>query len=213
MNFLAHCALAADAADQWECSPQQKKGLLAGAVIGDFVKGSIPEDWPIPLQAGARLHRRVDALSNTLPGIRTSCDRYPAHLRRFAPIFVDMLADHSLANQWPDYYNEDIDNFARECYQAIATFEDYLSQPGKRFFAYMQESNLLANYHQWHHIRRGLASVLRRLQREEMLAEVERASAEVAPLTQGDFAGFYPELRAAWQEWDAFAAINAEPRS
>ena len=105
MNFLAHCSLAHDAALIWQCDHDQRSGLLAGAVIGDFVKGQLPQQWPHALRAGARLHRKVDALSNINSGIRQNCDRYPAHMRRFAPIFVDMLADHCLALNWQNYYD------------------------------------------------------------------------------------------------------------
>ena len=55
MNFLAHCALADDAADSsWQCNEQERQGLLAGAVLGDFVKGTIPAYWPLALQAGIK---------------------------------------------------------------------------------------------------------------------------------------------------------------
>ena len=164
MNFLAHCALAQDAAERWNCNAAQRSGLLAGAIIGDFVKGRIPLDWPLELQAGARLHRRIDALSNTNEHIRNSCNRYPAHLRRFAPIFVDMLADHCLSHAWEDYYRHARPGFAGDCYAAVDRYSHHLNTSGQRFFDYMCDQDLLANYHDWHHISRGLAAVLRALE-------------------------------------------------
>lgn len=205
MNFLAHCALAADAAETWSCTPEQREGLLAGAVLGDFVKGYIPSDWPLPLQAGTRLHRKVDALSNRNPAIRDTCNRFPTHLRRYAPIFVDMLADHCLSHSWDDYYNDDLDAFTDECYQAIDVYAVYVSGRADRFLDYMKDVDLLANYHQWTHISRGLASVLRRLDRAHLLDDVDRHSYALVTQSQQDFEQYFPQLRSAWDDWNAFS--------
>ena len=212
MNFLAHCALADDAAGVWQVDTEARRGLLAGAFIGDFIKGPLPSDWPPALRAGARLHRRIDALSNRSAGIRRSCDRFPEHLRRFAPIFVDMLADHSLSLSWAQHYSQPIAAFSEECYAAIEAYAEQLPAPGQRFFSYMQDVDLLANYHEWDHVARGLHSVLKRLQREPWFAEVEAASRALIVPTGADFADYYPELRRAWETWDAFEAIAA-PRN
>jgi acyl carrier protein phosphodiesterase len=212
MNFLAHCSLAHDAAQTWQCDPEQRAGLLAGAVIGDFVKGQLPQAWPHALRAGARLHRKVDALSNINPGIRKNCDRYPAHLRRFAPIFVDMLADHCLALNWQNYYDMDPQVFSADCYGAIASYQEYLTPEANRFFTYMRDVDLLANYDEWSNVARGLKSVLRRLRRDHWFEEVEQASLATVPGTHADFTGYYPELQQAWTDWNAFT-VTAAPRN
>ena len=64
MNFLAHCALTQDASDCWENGDALRSGLLAGAILADFGKGPIASKWPLELQAGVRLHRRIDAFTN-----------------------------------------------------------------------------------------------------------------------------------------------------
>ena len=212
MNFLAHCSLAHDAALIWQCDHDQRSGLLAGAVIGDFVKGQLPQQWPHALRAGARLHRKVDALSNINSGIRQNCDRYPAHMRRFAPIFVDMLADHCLALNWQSYYDMELQTFSEDCYRAIADYEEYLTPEAHRFFTYMRDVDLLANYDEWSNVARGLKSVLRRLQRDHLFEEVEQASLATVPGTHSDFTQYYPELQQAWADWNAFT-VTAAPQS
>ena len=206
MNFLAHCALASDAAEAWSCDAQQREGLLAGAVLGDFVKGYIPTDWPLALQAGTRLHRKIDALSNQNVCIRENCNRFPPHLRRYAPIFVDMLADHCLSQRWSDYYDAELRTFTEECYQAIDVYAGHLNGNADRFLDYMKEVDLLANYHQWQHMSRGLASVLRRLNRPHWLEEVEHHSNALVQECHEDFEQYFPQLRGAWQDWNAFRA-------
>jgi len=203
MNFLAHCALAHDAALSWDCDTHSRRGLLAGAVIGDFIKGPIPGDWP-----GTRLHRKVDALSNQLPAIRRHCDEFPSHMRRFAPIFVDLLADHCLAQHWQAYYVSPLSAFSSECYDAMAAYQSYLPKHAERFVAYMFEVDLLANYHQWPHIARGLKSVLKRLDREHLHPEVEQTAQRVAVGSHAHFGVYFPQLQTAWHSWDVFEVLD-----
>ena len=68
----------------------------------------------------------------------------------------------------------------------------------------MRDTDLLASYDQWQHVERGLASVLRRLQRPEILTQVKQASADQVDRTDQDLARFYPQLRQAWRGWNAF---------
>ena len=92
MNFLAHCLLA------W---PGQ--GWIAGGVLGDFVKGRLPESLPPELRAGIRLHRRIDSFANRLADMKPSVARFDDQLRRAAPVLLDIVADHCLALTWPRY--------------------------------------------------------------------------------------------------------------
>jgi len=213
MNFLAHCSLAHDAAEVWQCSEQERIGLLAGAVIGDFVKGPIPTDWPTPLRAGARLHRKVDALSNLNPAIRTNCNRFPTHLRRLAPIFVDLLADHCLSLNWQTHYDMEIEYFSQTCYAALEEYAQFQNPNAQALSQYMRNVDLLASYDEWPHVRRGIKSVLRRLRQEGLLEEVETASLATLAGTHTDFATYYPDLRQAWHSWNAFDAIAAPQNS
>ena len=97
VNFLAHCLLG-----------HPHEALMAGGFIGDFVKGPVPETLPPELQAGVRLHRRVDAVSNRLPGIRTSVGRLDPELRRVGPVLLDILGDHCLATRWDRHGHGDL---------------------------------------------------------------------------------------------------------
>jgi acyl carrier protein phosphodiesterase len=205
MNFLAHCALAHDAARIWQVDERQRAGLLAGAVLGDFLKGALPETWPEALAAGTRLHRKVDAMSNLHPGVRESCEHFEPPLRRFAPIYVDLIADHCLSLDWQSHYALDLNQFSDECYGAIHGHRAYLDEQGARFLDYMLKEDLLSNYHQWRHIERGLSSVLRRLDRADLARTTHEACRMAMPVVRRCFAGFYPDLRGAWHHWNAFS--------
>ncbi len=209
MNFLAHCALATDAAKQWHCNQKEQEGLVAGAVIGDFAKGLVNPAWPRPLQAGVHLHRKIDALSNQHPAVKTGSNRFPTNLRRLAPIFLDLLADYHLANRWHKYYEPDLAEFSRVCYASIRVYQHYLPQRGQKFVNYMERVDLLHHYKNWDAVVVGLESVLRRLQQPPGKAEVISACRRLTPEVETDFVQLYPDLRAHWQTWNAFDVIAA----
>lgn len=201
MNFLAHCALAADASATWNVAASQDGGLLAGAIIADFSKGRVNPQWPQSLQAGIRLHRRIDAVSNQHAAILKSCARYPKQLRRFAPIFVDILMDYHLSHSWHNYSQQDLSKFAQRCYAAVAYYQDYLPEHGRRFAAYMQDSNLLARYHEWPTIERAITSSLRRLRRQHLTATAVAATRDIADQSLDDFHEFYGDFRRHLVHW------------
>lgn len=208
MNFLAHVALASDAAAAWQCSPEDAEGLIAGAIIGDFVKGRIPADWPVELQAGVALHRKIDALSNVHLGIQASCASYPAELRRFAPIFLDLLADHSLSRRWTEFYGDDIAVLSQASYQSVRTYQHLLPERGHRFVEYMEDVDLLANYHEWAHVQQGIRSVLRRLRRTLDTDLVMTNCAARIEETDALLSHLYPDLRRDTAQWDAFKSVG-----
>ena len=206
MNFLAHATLASDAADEWGASDEQRQGLLAGAILGDFVKGRIKPTWPEAIQRGVWLHRKLDAQSNRNSNVGLVSNLYPADLRRYAPIFIDLLADYHLSNHWETYNESEIDTFCMEVYQSMAHYEFLFDDNAKRFSEYMVEANLLATYHQWPAIRRGLHSVVRRLNQRSKTTTletdyIEQASKQVLDRSETELLNLYTDLQSALPSW------------
>ena len=200
MNFLAHCLIAARANPGNET---MAAGLIAGAILGDFVKGPVPERWPAPLQAGIRLHRRIDAFSNGSGGVRRSCNRFPADLRRLAPVFVDIVADHCLATDWPAFHDEPLETFSRRCYTTLEPHAHRLDSPGRRYLDWLVKEDLMARYRSGAAMERGLLSVTRRLDREHLNDALLEFVAGYLPDLHDDFRGYFPELLAHGREWTA----------
>jgi acyl carrier protein phosphodiesterase len=205
VNFLAHCALASDASQCWPNGELLLEGLLAGAVVADFSKGPIAKTLPAELQTGIRLHRRIDAYSNQHPAIRETCSNFPKELRRYAPIFIDILADYYLSLAWDEYYPASRTDFSEQCYEAC---EHYSANPAnatsdqlRRFIAYMRETDLLASYHEWQHVERALHSVLRRLEKEELLPAVIATCLEQRDSGQSAFRIYFPDTRQQLTSW------------
>ncbi len=185
MNFLAHCLLA-----------RPGDGYLAGAVLGDFVKGPIPASLPVELQAGVRLHRRIDSYSNRLPALKPSVARFDPALRRVAPVLLDIVADHCLAVRWRRYSDDDIAAFTAQVYAAIARFEDCVPERGQRFVRYMVETDLLARYSDPSVALRAMDHVLERLRLRHLAPLLRSPLAELLPSFIADSTVYFPLLQA-----------------
>ncbi|MFD1801543.1 ACP phosphodiesterase [Mixta tenebrionis] len=89
MNFLAHLHLASLA-----------NSSLAGNLIADYVRGDPLPHWPADIAAGIALHRRLDALTDALPEVRSAKRLFRDSTRRVAPITLDVVWDHFLSRYW-----------------------------------------------------------------------------------------------------------------
>ncbi|MDE0661635.1 MAG: ACP phosphodiesterase [Gammaproteobacteria bacterium] len=187
MNFLAHCLLA-----------HPGEGLVAGGVLGDFVKGSIPESFPVELRAGVRLHRRIDSFSNRLPAMKKSAARFPRPLRRVAPVLLDIVADHCLALSWPRHGIGDLKNFTARAYAAVGRYRDWIPARGSEFVRRMIETDLLARYNDPAVALRAMEHVLTRLRMRHLGPGLAEAFDDSFAALADDFDAYYPEL-------DAFA--------
>ena len=86
MNFLAHLWLT------------DRAGLpLAGAILGDILRGALPADMPEPLARSVMLHRHVDAHTDRHPRVVAAREHFAPGARRYAGILLDVLFDHVLA--------------------------------------------------------------------------------------------------------------------
>jgi acyl carrier protein phosphodiesterase len=206
VNFLAHCLIADHATDR------ELPELVAGGFLGDFIKGTVPAELPSGLALGVRLHRRIDAFSNQLPGISLSCGRFPAPLRRLAPAFVDVIADHFLATHWEQFSSERIEDFSARAYAQIAHHQSWLSGPGRRLFDYMCDVDLLSGYRDTQVMHRGLKSITRRIDQQHLDAELVLAVDNLLVPLEADFHAYFPELLQHGRAWIA-PQLSAEPQS
>ncbi|BDH46850.1 acyl carrier protein phosphodiesterase [Salmonella enterica subsp. enterica serovar Choleraesuis] len=109
MNFLAHLHLASLA-----------ESSLLGNILADFVRGSPDDDWSPEIVAGIYMHRRVDALTDGLPQVRTALEWFRPETRRVAPIALDVMWDHFLSRHWKQLAPEvDLPDFIDRARQDI----------------------------------------------------------------------------------------------
>lgn len=184
MNFLAHGLLA------WP-----DPGHVAGGILGEFVKGTIPNTLPSRLYEGVRLHRRIDAYSNQLAQMKPSVLRFGPELRRFAPVLLDVVADHLLAKHWQEFGIGELPEFAGDVYAAIEAHDEHVPERGRRFIDYCIDADLLGNYGDYRVIRRALAHIMKRLRAEHRMMLVDRIVIEQEQALLDDFRTYFPLLQ------------------
>ena len=200
--------LADKASFQWKCSLEQRDGLLAGAVIGDFHKGRVNLAWPRELVAGIKLHRRIDSLSNKSESVKPTSRFYPKELRRFAPIYFDILADHFLANNWACWSSGALKDLTRDSYHALNKFGAYIPERNKEFVSFMRKKDLLAGYQHWGNIELATCGVMRRLGRPELSDPSIQSMSSALKKCEFSFRSCLNEMVDHTANWNAFDSFR-----
>ncbi|MDH4569263.1 DUF479 domain-containing protein [Pseudomonas sp. BN414] len=183
MNYLAHLHLGGS-------QPAQ----LLGSLYGDFVKGPLAGRWPADIEAGIRLHRRIDAFTDSHPLITQAKLRFPSERRRFAGILLDVFFDHCLARDWQLYAAEPLDAFTHHVYQVLG---DEPELPGRLALIAprMAAQDWLGSYREFETLELVINGISRRFSRPERLAgAMAELEALYLPLSD-DFRQFYPQLQ------------------
>ena len=185
MNYLAHLHLGGERPEQ-----------LLGSLYGDFVKGPLAGQWPAPIEASIRLHRRIDVFTDAHPLIVAARSRFPAARRRYSGILIDLFFDHCLALHWQRFAAQPLDEFTGQVYRVLAA-EAALPQRLAMIAPRMAAQDWLGSYRDFAVLEQVLRGMQRRLSRPEgldgALAELEQL---YQPLSE-DFLAFYPQLQAA----------------
>ncbi|QZX84343.1 ACP phosphodiesterase [Metapseudomonas otitidis] len=183
MNYLAHLHLGGPAPHQ-----------LLGSLYGDFVKGPLDGRWPQGIEAGIRLHRRIDLFTDTHPLVRDARALFPAARRRVSGILLDLFFDHCLARDWADYAEVPLPTFTGQVYRVLA---DQAALPGAlaRIAPRMAEQDWLGSYREFDTLAAVVGGMSRRLSRPELLAGGFDELAERYQPLSDHFRRFYPELQ------------------
>lgn len=183
MNYLAHLYLAGP-------GPEARIGNL----MGDFVKGPIPEDLPLVRQRGIALHRRIDSFTDRHPLVLRSKRRLNPPFRRYAGIIVDLFYDHLLAAQWHEYHEQPLSEFADEINRLLERDIHTLPERMQRSMRYLLQHNLLYAYREPAGIARALQGLQSRLSRPNPLGMAIDELRRHHDGLNADFTQFFPEL-------------------
>jgi acyl carrier protein phosphodiesterase len=137
MNYLGHALLSFG-------RPQ----ILAGNMIGDYVKGSlILDSFPEEIKQGIQLHRKIDEFADNHPATLRAKNLFRPHYRLYAGAFVDSMYDHYLAND-PHYFpnEKSLFDFAQQTYNHLEAHKQYLPEKFLTMLPYMVSNNWLYNY-------------------------------------------------------------------
>ncbi|MDY6901993.1 MAG: ACP phosphodiesterase [Cyanobacteriota bacterium] len=183
MNYLAHLFLS-------DGTPES----LIGNLLGDFVKGSIENIYPLKIIEGIHLHRKIDSFTDSHPIFRSSKRLIGLDRRRFSGIMIDVFYDHFLAKNWSNYSSIAIDDFTHHVYQVLQENKKILPERLKNILPDMISHDWLASYREISTIDRAINGLSRRIKRNNNLfGGVEELFLNYQQL-QTDFSMFFPEL-------------------
>jgi acyl carrier protein phosphodiesterase len=186
MNFLAHLWLT-----------EQAHLPLAGAVLGDAIRGRLDGRCAPALERSIRLHRRIDALTDAHPCVAAARARFAPGARRYAGIVLDLLYDHCLALDWPHYSAEPLADFARRAAREVAAERGAFSAAGLAPPRAAAFERLLCSYQEESALERALARVAARSSRPERLLQATRTWREHRPAARATLPVLLADLRAA----------------
>lgn len=183
MNFLAHLYLSGDFDE-----------VMLGNLMADFVKGTPPPQWSVPLRRGIMLHREIDSFTDAHLVVRESKVRlYPAY-RHYASVIVDIFYDHFLAVHWLQFSDVTLPDFARKVYQLLNDHWILLPEQMHLMAQRMQQQNWLVGYAQL----AGIEQVFRGMaRRTRFVSGMEGATEDLRKdyfLYEAEFLRFFPDL-------------------
>ncbi|SDK38858.1 ACP phosphodiesterase [Microbulbifer yueqingensis] len=183
MNYLAHLLLSGPDPD-WRL----------GGLLGDFVKGPLRGERPPAIEAGIRLHRRIDAVSDAHPAYLTALQRLGPGWRRYGGIVLDIWFDHLLSRQWSAWHHESLDHFCDQCWRDFRARSRYIPPNAWRFMQRAEQFKLLQGYPDRAVITRSLERVGQRLRRPVPLEEAMPVLIAAEQPLQLDFNQLFSDL-------------------
>ncbi|WP_205508372.1 ACP phosphodiesterase [Longitalea arenae] len=153
MNYLAHAYLSFN-----------QPAILAGNLLGDFVKGKQVNQFPDDVRKGILLHRAIDSFTDEHPATREAKIIFKPYYRLYSAAFIDVSYDHFLANDWQQFTDDSLQEFSQQVYLSLDKYRDVFPEPFKQVFPYMKQYNWLYNYRNRSGIERSFAGVVHRSQ-------------------------------------------------
>jgi acyl carrier protein phosphodiesterase len=132
MNHLAHLRLASPAGD-----------ARLGGLFGDYVKGDMTGRFPRAIEIEARLHRRIDSITDAHDFVREVKRVFPREQRRFAGIALDIYWDHLLLANWDALGGEPFEVFEEQTYAAMREGRALAPEPLRSMTPRMIEARFL----------------------------------------------------------------------
>jgi acyl carrier protein phosphodiesterase len=147
---------------------------MIGNIAGDLVKRPVATHALHPRVAdGVRRHRRVDALTDSNSDLALLKPYFPADLRRYSGIVLDVLFDYYLCRHWSSFCVFDRGNFVEGIYRVLSDDTELLPQPLAKLAPHWVQADWLAVYESLE----GVAAVLDRVSQRLQAARVRRGLA------------------------------------
>lgn len=190
MNFLGHLALA------WP-----NENLMIGGFLGDFVKGPLKGEYPVEIEQGIALHRRIDARSDCHPAMQTLKRSLPKNWTRYAGILADLYCDHLISNSKNQLLPEQEGEFFETCYGTLNKNRELFPERAQVVFNYMHSGRWLEKYADLPFTLASLELIGSRLKFDNPLAKSEAVIHDHLNLFDEQCPNLYAGMQRVVAEW------------
>ena len=190
MNHLAHFKLA---------SAHPK--LLVGNLLADHVKGRLSGRLDQGVETGIRLHRAIDAYTDSHPLVLASHARFDAPYRRYGGIITDIIYDHFLARHWSAYDQRTLHDFCRGALKEVMSYSEFLTTPARERAMRMQSTRSMEHYGSTTFIEHSFIYLSEKLKYENPLASSISQFEKHQSSLESDFMAFFPALQNFASDW------------
>jgi acyl carrier protein phosphodiesterase len=135
VNYLAHAYLSGDNED-----------VLIGNFIADHVRGNNFSNYSQGVIEGIRLHRKIDAFTDTHPLFQSSKRVFYTGFEKYSGILVDIYFDYFLAKQFSHFHRLSLDEFSANVYSRYTKNIHQMPESSARFLSYVINNNIYSNY-------------------------------------------------------------------
>jgi len=194
MNFLVHLFLSGNDND-----------LLVGNLLGDFVKGRLEGRYPVRIEQGIELHRRIDSFCARNRHFLLSKRRIDPSFGHYRGVLVDLFYDHFLAKNWAEHVEIPFLQFLSNTRRVMEEYRNYLPERLQALIPFIF-SELLPSYLEIDGISRALGRMSTRITRPSRLGEGGEELKRHYCALNGDFHVFFPELREFVRNWEGTVA-------
>ncbi len=184
MNFLGHLLVSGN-----------RPLVIVGNFMGDAVKGRDLSAWEPELQAGIRMHRRIDSFTDNHPLTLQGRERLREHCGKYAGVALDLFYDHAIAQRWDDLWPEPLEQFTQRMYRLLEQHSHLMPQRTRHMLGYMVRNDWLAGYIEIAGIARALRGLAVRVPGGEALLGAESVLVQHHAAFEQECMHFLKDLR------------------
>lgn len=197
MNYLAHIFLSGD-----------DNEVKIGNFIADFVPGRKYLDYPVNIQKGILLHRKIDTYTDNHPAFRKSKRLLFQEFRHYSAVIVDMFYDHFLAKNFNAYSEIHLSDYVSSFYKLLQQNEQILPLNVRQMLPVMIDYNWLLSYRDIDKLKDILNQMNNRTKHNSKLHNSIVVLLNNYPLFQNDFKVFFDDILKAKVEMHLSLNIN-----
>ena len=184
MNFLAHAKLGGT-----------NEEIVAGSVIGEYIKGPNLSHLPKDIETGVRLHRAIDSHVDQHSFYFKVVNSLDQKSKRYARIVLDVYCDHLLIMHWANFSDISFNQFTTHTNHLINKYIDLVPERYSIVLNKLIRENWLASYKDITGIEMALSRIEYRLGRNlnlcQMLQQIMQLDQEMVAT---HFKAFYHDV-------------------